>query len=338
MPGCRSQIANQAASTGRATTETDPFSLTQDGRTLLEISLSWKSQRPRTAPHDSLVIFAGHRRCRVENQAMFALLRGFSRALIGVGAVAVVSVWLLLGPLGAAALAHGAGPLIPDAAYYHTGFSEVIPATRGVTVRVDPAGEWIELTNTGPAEIVVLGYIREPYLRVTSTVVEENQLSQSTYINRSLFADSVPTGQDSGTLAPAWKQTGTSGSVRWHDHRIHWMGQSRPPVVDADPRNPHMVGTWTVHATADGVPFDIRGDLQWIGKPGEGLVIPQWVLWVVDPLVLIIGILGLFLWNRRRQRKAASQALLPTQPREEPPKPTTENINPEFLIAETNRS
>jgi hypothetical protein len=270
---------------------------------------------------------------------MFALLRRFSRALIGVGVAAVMSVWLLLGPLGAAALAHGAGPPIPDAAFYHTGFSEVIPATRGVTVSVDPAGEWIELRNTGPAEIVVLGYIREPYLRVTSTVVEENQLSQSTYINRSLFADSVPTGQDSGTLAPAWKQIGTSGSVRWHDHRIHWMGQSRPPVVDADPRNPHTIGTWTVHATADGVPFDIRGDLQWIGKPGEGLVIPQWVLWVVDPLVLIIGILGMLMWNRRRKRKAASEAPhTTTQPREEPPKAMAEGINPEVLIVETSRS
>ncbi len=33
-------------------------------------------------------------------------------------------------------------------------------------MRVDPAGEWIELTDTGPDEVIVLGYTREPYLRL----------------------------------------------------------------------------------------------------------------------------------------------------------------------------
>jgi hypothetical protein len=134
---------------------------------------------------------------------------------------------------------HGSGQTIPDLAYYRSELSAVVPAPPGATARVDPAGEWLELATTGPAEVVVLGYTREPYLRIKAGVVEENQLSQTTYLNRSLFADSVPTGQDSGGLAPAWKQIGSTGVVRWHDHRIHWMGQERPPAVRADPRHPH---------------------------------------------------------------------------------------------------
>jgi hypothetical protein len=235
---------------------------------------------------------------------MYALVRGFPRALARLAAAATVAVCVLVGPLGAAALAHGGGSPIPDAAYYRTGFSDVAPTPPGVAVQVDPAGEWVELTNKGPAVVVILGYTREPYLRVTSSVVEENQLSQSTYLNRSLFADAVPSGQDSGTVAPAWKQIGTNGAVRWHDHRIHWMGQSRPPVVDADPSKPHTVGTWIVHATADDLPFDIRGDVKWTGKPGGWLEgVPAWVLYLVDSLVLVIAVLGAFLWRQRRAHR-----------------------------------
>lgn len=232
---------------------------------------------------------------------MRRLVAGCPRPLAGLAGAVLVSMCVLIGPPSAAALAHGGGAPIPDAVYYRTGFSDVAPTPAGVTVRVDPAGEWIELTNVGPAVVVILGYTREPYLRVTSSVVEENQLSQTTYINQSLFADAIPSGQDSGTVAPAWNQIGTNGAVRWHDHRIHWMGQSRPPVVDSDPGRPHTIGSWTVHATADNVPFDIHGDLQWIGKPGGWLAaVPGWVFYVVDSLVLVIAVLGLLLWRQRR--------------------------------------
>jgi hypothetical protein len=235
---------------------------------------------------------------------MFPPVRGYPRAMARLATVAIVAVCVLIGPPGAGAFAHGGAAPIPDAAYYRTGFSDVAPTPPGITVRVDPAGEWLELTNKGPALVLVLGYSREPYLRITSTVVEENQLSPTTYLNRSLFADAVPSGQDSTTVAPVWKQIGTGGAVRWHDHRIHWMGQARPPVVDADPSQPHTIGTWTVHATADDVPFDIHGDLQWIGKPGGWLQgVPGWVLYVGDSLVLIIAILGVLLWRQRRAHR-----------------------------------
>jgi hypothetical protein len=176
---------------------------------------------------------------------------------------------------------------------------------------VDPAGEWIELANAGSAEVIVLGYTREPYLRVSATTVEENQLFQTTYLNQSLFADSLPSGQDAGSVAPAWKQIGGNGVVRWHDHRIHWMGQNRLPVVSADPRHAHSLGTWTVHATVDGQAFEIRGDLRWIGKPDSANAtqpIPPWLLMVLEGLVVVIAVLVLLLvQQRRRHRSAASR-------------------------------
>jgi hypothetical protein len=215
---------------------------------------------------------------------------------------------LLLVALGAAppgaASAHGGGQPQPDAAFYRTSLTGVAPAPKGVGVRVDPAGEWIELTNSGADEVVVLGYTREPYLRVTADRVDENQLSQTTYLNRSLFADSLPTAGESADVAPSWKQIGGTGTVRWHDHRIHWMGGVRPPPVDADPRHRHLVGTWTVHATAGGQPFDITGDVTWIGKPDSAEArqpIPTWLLTVLEGLAVLVCVLVVVLVPVRRR-------------------------------------
>jgi hypothetical protein len=205
-----------------------------------------------------------------------------------------------------AAWAHGAGQAIPDAAYYRSSLVRVTPPPPGVSVRVDPAGEFIELVNTGTGMVVILGYMGEPYLRITSTAVAENLLSQTAYLNRNLFADSVPSGQDAGTMAPSWHQIGSSGKTRWHDHRIHWMGQQRPPAVQADPRHAHLVGAWQVHATVNSARFDIQGELRWIGKPNDasgGHAVPQWVLWMAESMAVVIGVLVLLLARQRHQWK-----------------------------------
>jgi hypothetical protein len=202
----------------------------------------------------------------------------------------------------AAAAAHPPAGQLPDASYYRAELTGVAPATNGVTVRVDPGGEWLEMANAGPATVIVLGYTGEPYLRLTPASAEENQLSQTTYLNRSLFADSVPTGQGGSSVAPAWQQIGATGTARWHDHRIHWMGRARPPVVEADPAHPHLVGNWTVHATADSVPFDIHGALRWIGKPASANATPAqaWLLTLLAGMTVVVGMLIIALIRARR--------------------------------------
>jgi hypothetical protein len=161
------------------------------------------------------------------------------------------------------------------------------------------------VSYTGPGTVIVHGYLGEPYLRLTATGVDENSLSPSTYLNRSLFADSVPTGAPAADVAPAWHRIGSTGRALWHDHRIHWMGRSQPPAVAADPRHAHEVGTWVVHATADGVPFELHGTLRWIGKPGTGLSIAPWQLVVANTL-LLCALFGAFWYaSRRRRRRAA---------------------------------
>jgi hypothetical protein len=217
-------------------------------------------------------------------------------------ALAPLSVALGSGP----AAAHS-GPRVPDAAYYRTGFTGIAPQVAGVAARVDPGGEWVELTYSGTGEIIVLGYTREPYLRVTATSVEENLLSQTTYLNKSMFADSVPSGEQAGGGTPSWSPIATTGTARWHDHRIHWMGQNRPAEVSADPVHPHLVSAWTVHALSGTTPFDIYGTLSWIGKPGGGLPAYTWFVVVLGNLPFAVAVV---MW-RVRQRRRGGGGLAP---------------------------
>jgi hypothetical protein len=218
--------------------------------------------------------------------------------LLGGGTTFAAFVCLAaLFPSGAAA-AHG-GSTVPDAAYFRAELSDMQPSPEGVTAHVDPAGEWIEIVSTGPGEIIVLGYTKEPYLRLKDGVVEENQVSPTTFLNRSLFADSLPDPQDNANLAPVWRQVATNGVARWHDHRIHWMGSDLPPQVRADPSHAHRIGDWVVHASADGVAFEIRGTLGWIGKPSS---MPTWA-WALE--ILGIAVLGVGLVASLRKARPA---------------------------------
>src|SRR5690242_8653120 len=91
----------------------------------------------------------------------------------------------------------------PDAGFYRAEITGITPAVPGVTARVGPIGEWIEVTNAGPDEVVVLGYAKEPYLRITATGVQENERSSSAVLNQALFAD-LPTGTEGNNQPPVW--------------------------------------------------------------------------------------------------------------------------------------
>jgi hypothetical protein len=196
-----------------------------------------------------------------------------SPALVAAGLAAVA------GGLGVASPASAHGPRLPDAAYYRTELTVVTPSPAGVAAHVTQDGEWLELVNTGPSTVVVLGYGGEPYLKLTRTQVWRNLASPTTALNGSLFT-TVPL-TDAGSAAPAaarWSLAGSNGTIRWHDHRIHWMGAARPPAVAADPSRPRLIGVWTVHARADRTPFEIRGTLRWLGRPPAYGGLPAWLV------------------------------------------------------------
>ncbi|UQX89522.1 hypothetical protein M6D93_05815 [Jatrophihabitans telluris] len=198
----------------------------------------------------------------------------------------------VLGLLSApAASAHGAnGRPIPDAAHYLTTLTGMSPAIAGVTAAVDPRGEWLEVANTTGKALIVLGYAREPYLKIDAAGTAENSYSPTLALNQSLFGDLSQLGE--GTLPPSWHYTGTGHSVRWHDHRIHWMGVDRPPAVKSAPGTAHLVGNWSVHMALASTPVTITGTLNWLPmKPHISRIVVY--LLIVGTLLFSVFI-GLF--------------------------------------------
>jgi hypothetical protein len=219
---------------------------------------------------------------------------------------AALAVAVVLAPASAAS----ADPANPDAPYYRAEITGMSPAVPGLTAKVDKAGEWIELSNAGPSTVLVLGYSREPYLRITPTGSDENELSQTSFLNRSFFA-TLPTADTASHAEPVWKRVSDNGTARWHDHRIHWMGAARPPQVAADPTRPRTVGTWTVYGTADGKPFSIAGDLRWLGRPPDRMSLGRIVIWaVLAAMTVTIGVLAVALARARRRPPAGDDRLV----------------------------
>jgi hypothetical protein len=82
----------------------------------------------------------------------------------------------------------------------------------------------------------------EPYLRLDPEGgVHRNIGSPASYLNEDRQAR-TPVPNDADPAAePLWQKIGDGSTVRWHDHRVHWMGDARPPTVAADPSKARTV-------------------------------------------------------------------------------------------------
>jgi hypothetical protein len=192
-----------------------------------------------------------------------------------------------------------------DATHYRTRLDGFTPPVAGLAASVDPHGEWIQVSNATGSTLTILGYAHEPYLRVTSAGVEQNATSPTVTLNQSLFADI----SQALTLlaAPQWVPLAAGNQVRWHDHRIHWMGAVRPPAVQAHPGTAQLIGTWTVHMTLNSQPVDLTGSLNWLPiKNGPSRTLLLFIL--VDALLLVIGI-GIYVLFQRRRRAGKPDAI-----------------------------
>jgi hypothetical protein len=184
------------------------------------------------------------------------------RALRAAAGFALVSLlWLVA--LASPAAAHSVSGV--GATNWKTTLRSVAPPRPGLVVKVVENGSRIEVTNRGP-EILVLGYQGEPYLRVGPTGVWGNVVSPSTYLNCSRAGCPAPPEADAGA-APQWQQLSTGQTVRWHDHRIHWMGTQLPPEVARAPGTAHLQARWTITMRQDTTPIEATGDYRWI--PGH---------------------------------------------------------------------
>jgi hypothetical protein len=218
------------------------------------------------------------------------------RATIGAIAAALITV-----ATAAPAWAHVQA--LPDANYYRSTITSIDPAVAGLDISVINHGESVVLTNQTGKTVTVVGYTGEDYLRFTPSGVDENANSLSAFLNGSLVIQGLPQQYAAGTAQkpPQWHHVSNTPTYTWHDHRVHWMAQQRPPVVAADPHHPHPVFDWAMNLTVNDQPVTVKGQLTWTGTPVlSGLVIAGLVL----AGVLVLAGLGLLLLRRRLARTA----------------------------------
>jgi hypothetical protein len=173
---------------------------------------------------------------------------------------------LLLVMAATPAAAHGVAGFTPT--NFRTTIDSVTPKIPGVELRVVEAGSRLQLTNRTPDAVLVLGYRNEPYLRVGSDGVFENRRSPATYLNASRTAQRTVPGTADPAAPPEWRKVTSEPVARWHDHRVHWMGDQDPPAVQRNPdRRQVVIPDWVVPMRHGETAIEATGDLAWVPGP-----------------------------------------------------------------------
>jgi hypothetical protein len=207
----------------------------------------------------------------------------------GVAAVAglvLTFIALAAGPAGA----HGVGGLEPT--NYETRVDGITPSTPGLEARPVELDR-IELRNDTDRPVTVLGYQREPYLRIGPDGAWENARSPAVFLNRSRIPErAAPHGYDA-EAPPEWRKLSDEPVAAWHDHRAHYMGREDPPAVQQDRDHTHfIIRDWKIPLVYEGSRLTITGDALWVPGPSPW----PWVLGAVGLAVAIALLCRTRLW------------------------------------------
>jgi hypothetical protein len=195
--------------------------------------------------------------------------------------------------LPTAALAHEGGPK-----GFTSTVTRVTPATQGLRATILQGDDRIGLRNTSGQTILVYGYTKDPYLRITPHAVYRNERSPATYLNEVRFADQNVDFPDdvSAKAPPVWKQVSDGPYYEWHDHRIHWMNPILPPQVRRAKDEPHHIFDWSVPIRVGARSGALAGTLDYAPPPSSSF---NRALLVVPAALIVLG--GAAVWWRRRR-------------------------------------
>jgi hypothetical protein len=151
-----------------------------------------------------------------------------TRKLLGAAMLAAV----VLGPAQPAFAHGGNGGASSDYRIEVTGFDG---DGTGIEIRPVELGNRMELVRTTAKDVQILGYEGEPYLRLDSDGVFENVNSPAHYVNLDRFSRTPVPPTATKDATPNWVKLSSASSVRWHDHRTHWMDPTPRADVKANP-------------------------------------------------------------------------------------------------------
>ncbi len=172
----------------------------------------------------------------------------------------------------------------------------VRPDVPGVGFEIKDYDADIELVVREGHAVTVYGYEAEPYARVLGDgTVQENQRSPATYLNGDRYAETPVPKRADAEAAPLWKTVDESGTLRWHDHRAHYMAKGTPPQVkDESVRT--KVFDYEIPLRIDGRKGAVEGTLYWVG-PEDASKAPFLIAGVA---ILVLGGAVVAIARRRR--------------------------------------
>lgn len=165
----------------------------------------------------------------------------------------------------ATALADAAGPTD-----YRTSIVAIEPAIATIHPSIIGGDSFLRLVVDEGTTVDVFGYQSEPYIRfLADGTVEENRASASYFASRSRLGADLPDDFDENA-APDWHVVATDGDYTWHDHRTHWMTNSRPPGKQPG----DVILRQSVMMVVDGVTTEIIVESVWLAAPSA---LPVWL-------------------------------------------------------------
>jgi hypothetical protein len=200
--------------------------------------------------------------------------------LAGLAAVLAI-MFTLINPVPASAHIAGSGG---SPSNYQTTVTAIRPALPTVGVTVGVGGQWVRVTNQGAAEIVILGYRGEPFLRLSDNRVQVNSLSSTAAETGQIPAAPVSAGP---LTEPSWVQLRDGDSATWTDARL-----------DPPPKSEWPSGSWELPLVVDGQQVTVLGTRDRIPPPSP-------LPWVVA-LGLLIAAIAAIGWRRNWHRPMAA--------------------------------
>ena len=140
----------------------------------------------------------------------------------------------------------------------------------GIEVRPVELGNRMELVRTTAKEVQIVGYDGEPYIRLDADGVFENHNSPSYYTNLDRFARTLTPPNATDDAAPDWVKVSDGTSVRWHDHRTHWMDPTPRQDVRDNPDVERVIFPANrVDLLVDGRPVVAIVKVTWLPPPSR---------------------------------------------------------------------
>jgi hypothetical protein len=160
----------------------------------------------------------------------------------------------------------------------------VTPSSDGLDIEVLNFDDSLRLTNRTGEDLVIEGYDGERYARILADGgVELNRNSPAYYLNDDRFAESEVPAEVDAAAAPDWERVDGSGTLTWHDHRMHWMSRTVPPQVE-DESTETKIFDYEIPIELGSRRGAIEGTLTWVGEDSSFPIVPFVALAIVAAL------------------------------------------------------